>query len=145
MKALMTSSLAAKDHLISLSDEDVGYQNLAGAVGRLRFRTQPVLLLDMCQSAQLFPGVNESFVGLFLKLQAGTVIGTECEISPSLGRAFAELFMQAMFRNGRSAGEALLDAREELCRQGNPLGLVYTLYGRTTRTLARKLNMTEEE
>jgi hypothetical protein len=138
MKALLTSSLTAKDHLISLSDEDVGYQDLVGEVGRSRFETQPVLFLDMCQSAQLFPGVNESFVALFLKLQASTVIGTECEISPALGRAFAEKFMEAMFQNGRSAGEALLDAREALAGQGNPLGLVYTLYGRATRTLVLK-------
>jgi hypothetical protein len=138
MKALMNSSLSANDDAIELSDGTVNYQELIASVGTTRMQTQPVFFLDMCQSAQLFPGMSESFVGLFLKLKAATVIGTECEISPALGHAFAEVFLDSMFLKGRTAGEALLDARGALARRRNPLGLVYTLYGRATRALVPK-------
>jgi hypothetical protein len=51
MKALMKSSLTAKDHAIELSDGTVNYQELAARVGMIRLQTQPVFFLDMCQSA----------------------------------------------------------------------------------------------
>ncbi len=139
MRALMNSNLTAKDHAIELSDGTVTYQELVARVGEIRLKSQPVFLLDMCQSAQLFPGMTENFVGLFLKLRAATIIGTECEISPALGYAFADTFLESMFLKGRTTGEALLDAREALARRRNPLGLVFTLYGRATRALVPRM------
>jgi hypothetical protein len=144
MKALKMSSLNARDHTIDLSDGTVAYVDLADRVSDCRFATQPVFLLDMCESAQLFPGHSENFVALFLKLKASAVVGTECEISPALGQAFADVFIDAMLLRGRSVGEALLDARQALAARRNPLGLVYTLYGQATRSLVPRAGLGEK-
>ncbi|MCG6204044.1 hypothetical protein LPW26_05310 [Rhodopseudomonas sp. HC1] len=138
LRELLRSNLAATDHEIKFADISIQYQPFAALVSNLKFHSQPVLLMNMCQSAQLFPGASECFVALFLKLKAAAVIGTECEISPALGEAFGRSFIAAMMHDGTTVGEALLDARNALIAQNNPLGLVYTLYGQATRSLIPK-------
>jgi hypothetical protein len=137
LKEMLRSSLTASDHTINL-DEEIAYQTLAARLAGARFESQPIVFLNMCQSAQFFPGVQENFAALFLKLKAATVIGTECEISPALGEAFAGFFIDHMVETGSTAGEALLDARNKLFERKNPLGLVYTLYGHAGRSLVPK-------
>lgn len=138
IRAMLRSNMNATDHTINLTDEIVKYQEFVGVLGSARFESQPIVFLDICQSAQFFPGMFENFVALFLKLRAATVIGTECEISPALGECFARSFVDQLVRNGSTAGEALLDARNSLFSQKNPLGLVFTLYGRGNRSLVPK-------
>ena len=59
---------------------------------------------------------------------AAGVMGIEITVFEQLAVAFAEAFLQHFMVEGRTAGEAIRAARLALLQQGNPLGLVYTLY-----------------
>jgi CHAT domain len=88
----------------------------------------PIVFLNMCQSAVLWPGVSGSFVRLFLDRQASAVLGTECTIPENVADEFGRVVITNLFQ-GESLGTSLLHAREELARSNNLLGLAYTLYG----------------
>ena len=89
---------------------------------------QPVVLLNMCQSAQVMPGLKHSFVQFFLQRRARSVIGTECPMTPVFAHPFSERLLRE-FLAGRPLGEALRRTRAHFMREGNPLGLAYTLHG----------------
>jgi hypothetical protein len=94
-----------------------------------RFRTPPLVMLNMCESAQLSPTLSDSFVNFFLDRGAPTVIGTESPMTVTFAHAFAESLLTGIFR-GQRAGAAILATRQQfLSAATNPLGLAYTLYG----------------
>lgn len=97
----------------------------------VRLNRNPIVILNMCQSAQVLPGISESFVTFFLDRKARSVIGTECPMT----NEFAHPFSQQLFKElleGRTLGEALRQARRYFIDKRNPLGLAYTLFGSAT-------------
>lgn len=100
-----------------------------------RLPRAPVVLLNMCESAQISPSLSDSFVHFFLDRGARSVIGTECPMTVSFAHPFAEELLSRLFC-GVEIGEALLGARQAfLERAANPLGLAYTLYGSATEAI----------
>jgi hypothetical protein len=90
--------------------------------------SSPVVILNMCDSAQVTPVLTESFIDFFLKRGAQAVLGTECSIRPVfadfVGRQLVADLLQA-----RTVGQALRRIRETAARRRNLLGLAYTLFG----------------
>jgi hypothetical protein len=91
---------------------------------------RPLVLLNMCRSAQVMPGLSTGFVQFFLyRARARGVLGTECPISPVFADAFARELLPRLLA-GSPLGAALREARQALLdAHGNPLGLAYTLWG----------------
>ena len=50
----------------------------------------PLVLLNMCESAQVTPSLSDSFVQFFLDRGAPCVIGTECPMTVTFAHPFAE-------------------------------------------------------
>ena len=96
-----------------------------------QFSHHPVIVLNMCESAQLVPSLRESFIDFFLNRGAAAVIGTECPITIAFAHPFAEVLLSGLL-HGDDVGEALRSARRALLDLRNPLGLAYTLYGLAT-------------
>ena len=92
---------------------------------------EPLVVLNMCESAQRSPLLSESFVHFFLDRGAAAVLGTECPMTVEFAHPFSEFFLDALLR-GDEVGEALLRSRRKFLKMKNPLGLAYTLYGRDT-------------
>lgn len=97
-------------------------------VDEISLQREPVVILNMCQSAQVMPGLQYSFVQFFLHRRARSVIGTECPISTVFAHPFSERLLRE-FLGGCTLGEALRRARAHFMQQRNPLGLAYTLFG----------------
>jgi hypothetical protein len=100
-----------------------------------RLTSQPVVILNLCESAEIYPALTDSFIQFFLSHGASTVIGTECEMTTAFAHPFSEQLLGGFFA-GRNVGQVLLDARRHFIDLGNPLGLAYTLYGSATTRLA---------
>ncbi|HEV2323107.1 MAG TPA: hypothetical protein VGS10_04045 [Terracidiphilus sp.] len=94
----------------------------------LKLGKRPIVLLSMCESAQLTPSLRESFIHFFLDRGAIAVIGTECSMRPLFAHHFAKELLERLL-TGSTLGEAMLDVRLYFLRQRNPLGFAYTLFG----------------
>lgn len=93
--------------------------------------TQPLVFLNMCESAQITPSLSEGFIYLFLNRKARAVIGTECMMTVEFAHPFAKSVLERLLA-GDSLGQAMLTARREFIKLRNPLGLAYTLFGSAT-------------
>lgn len=91
------------------------------------FSQQPLVLLNACDSANYAPDSFENLIKFFCDSGAVGVIGTQCEVRELLASAFALQFFTAFLRQ-KPAGQALFEARQALLRQGDPRGLVYSLF-----------------
>ena len=127
--------------LISSPDFDPDESWIGLSSGRLFLRDMrvetvnlvrsPIVFLNMCQSAQVMPGLTDSFVSFFLERNARSVLGTECPMTTAFAHPFSEqLFGE--FLAGRQLGEALRRARCHFMAKKNPLGLAYSLFGSAT-------------
>jgi hypothetical protein len=87
----------------------------------------PLIILNGCETMALTPDLVHGFMGKLRNLGASGIVGTEVKVWSDLARPFGEQLLEALL-SGEAAGEALLRLRRNLQRQGNPLGLVYTLY-----------------
>jgi hypothetical protein len=134
-----TSGLKSLYDLVTSDEYDIDESWIRLSGGRLflrelmpidevDLRRRPVVILNMCASAQVMPGLQYSFVQFFLHRRARCVIGTECPISTVFAHPFSEVLLRE-FLAGRTLGEALRRARVHFMRERNPLGLAYTLYG----------------
>jgi len=98
-------------------------------------KRQPIVFLNMCQSAELLPSRSRGLVRVFLDHNASAVVGTECPMTAVFANAFAEQVFNFLF-SGDDIGTALWKARRHFLSQlSNPLGLAYTLYGRAVHRL----------
>jgi hypothetical protein len=97
----------------------------------LRFEKKPVVLLNMCESAQLTPSLRESFIHFFLDRGAVAVVGTECSMCPLFAHHFAKELLAGLLA-GEALGKVMVEARRKFLNQRNPLGLAYTLFGSPT-------------
>jgi hypothetical protein len=135
------SGLQALYKLISDPDFQPDESWIALTMGRLKLqelraqpmnlRRSPVVFLNMCQSAQVMPGLADSFVALFLERRARAVLGTECPMTTVFAHPFSEQVLRKFFA-GSSLGESLRLARQHFMNQQNPLGLAYSLFGAAT-------------
>lgn len=95
----------------------------------------PLVFLNMCESAQVFPTISEGLIDVFLKRGARTVIGTEMPMLPHFADLFSRRFFERfLYRSGTDgaspdAGAVLLELRRTFLNQKNPLGFAYTLFG----------------
>jgi hypothetical protein len=96
-----------------------------------RFLSEPLVILNMCESAQVTPSLVDSFIHFFLDRGALSVLGTECPMTIEFAHPFAEKFLHDLLA-GSQAGQALLNARRHFMKINNPLGLAYTLFGSAT-------------
>ncbi len=93
--------------------------------------SRPVVILNMCESAQATPSLSDSFIHFFLDRGATTVLGTECPMTVEFAHPLSERLLNDVL-SGSSIGVALLAARRHFMTLHNPLGLAYTLFGSTT-------------
>jgi CHAT domain-containing protein len=100
--------------------------------------SQPLVILNLCESAQVSPSLSESFVQFFLSHGATTVIGTECVMTTAFAHPFSEQLLKGILA-GRDVGQVLLEARRYFMDRKNPLGLAYTLYGSAATKLQRAI------
>ena len=63
---------------------------------------RPLVILNLCESAQLTPALADSFVHFFLDRGASAVVGTECPMTIEFAHPFAERLLCELF--GRCAG-----------------------------------------
>jgi CHAT domain-containing protein len=98
-----------------------------GAIAHLPLK--PLVFLNACGSAHKDPRRVYSWPEWFLQTGHCAVIGPETLVPDDAAAQYACFFYEALFSQ-RTAGEALVLARRELLHQyGNPLGLLYVLYG----------------
>ncbi len=103
----------------------------------------PLIFLNMCESAEFYPGANDNLVDVFLDRGAGGVVGTEMPMLTVFGdlmaRRFFELYLGADSAQdgseGRTIGRVFWQLRREFLDQGNPLAFAYTYYGDATTRL----------
>jgi hypothetical protein len=90
--------------------------------------TRPLVLLNMCDSAQVTPSLKKSFIDFFLKRQASAVVGTECSVRPIFADFVGRELLPELI-HGKPIGEALLRIRQKAAQRKNLMGLAYTLFG----------------
>jgi hypothetical protein len=101
----------------------------AEPAAKLAPKPRPLVFLNTCGSAVPHLASRVSFPEFFLDRQSLGVVGALCDISDDVAAHFAAVFYEALLK-GRTIGEAIYDARWHLMdRHGNPLGLLYTVYG----------------
>jgi CHAT domain-containing protein len=89
-------------------------------------KPRPLVFLNGCHTTVLDARTTLDFVtGFVQNANACGVVGTEVTVFEPLAGAFARRFMDR-FLGGTVVGQAVRDARLDLLREGNPLGLVYT-------------------
>src|SRR5208282_1746469 len=93
-----------------------------------RLAMQPLVILNMCDSAQVTPSLSQSFIDFFLSRGARAVIGTECSMRPIFADFVCRKLLSALFQ-AQPIGEALRQIRIEAAARKNLLGLAYTLFG----------------
>jgi hypothetical protein len=95
---------------------------------------RPIVILNMCDSAQVTPSLSLSFIDFFLTRGARAVVGTECSVRP----VFVDFVGRELFGailNAQPLGEALRAVRVEAAENRNLLGLAYTLFGAADATV----------
>jgi hypothetical protein len=104
----------------------------------VRLVKRPIVILNMCESAQITPTLDVSFIHFFLSRHSRTVIGTECAMRPVFSQAFCTILMRRIMADV-PVGEALLETRRAFLTRNNPLGLAFSLYGAATAAFERTL------
>jgi hypothetical protein len=89
----------------------------------------PMIFMNACESSVLEAEIASSFPDFFLQQGNRAFIGTETAIPDDVSAKFSQYFYSALW-GGATVGLALNAAKWELLENhGNPLGLLYTLYG----------------
>lgn len=105
----------------------------------LRFAQNPLLFLNACRTMTNPEYLNqgESFPRSFLKLGAGAVVATACDIPDAFAMEFANKFYELFLGDTPlPASEALRQARWHFIKNhNNPLGLAYGLYAHNDLTV----------
>ena len=97
----------------------------------------PVVLLNMCESAQVTPGLSESFIEYFIDRHARAVIGTETSTTPRFAHEVVAGLLSLFLDEKVELGEALRRMRQRYGKEGDLFGLVYTLFGDGSVHVAR--------
>ncbi len=116
---------------ICLSTGEIYLEDLNRSKSNYSLKNNPIVILNMCESAQITPTLSEGFIPFFLGRKATAVIGTECPMTADFAHPFADNLLISLLA-GDNIGIALLKARRSFLKSGEfmaPLGLAYTLYG----------------
>ena len=111
--------------------------------------SRPLVFLNMCESAQLYPEISEGLIDVFLKKGACAVIGTEIPMLPSFADLFSREVLGRIFHHQdsdtkpMSVGQALYEVRRNFLEKNNPLGFAYTIFGDTSIRLSQSLYATQ--
>ena len=105
--------------------------------------SRPLVILNMCESAQVTPSLSDSFIDFFLDRGARGVIGTECSMTIEFANVFSESLLTGLLA-GETIGTALLNARRKFIGLRNPLGLAYTLFGSAAASFAPPILVEEQ-
>ncbi|MGT2500731.1 CHAT domain-containing protein [Bradyrhizobium guangxiense] len=103
----------------------------------VKLAKHPLVFLNGCNTAAFSPDALSPFIRKLVRdCDVAGVIGTEIPVFELLAGEMASQFLKR-FLDGQQAGQALLASRLNLLARGNPLGLVYTLYGVAELTLVQ--------
>jgi hypothetical protein len=92
-----------------------------------RDKPRPLVILNACETVAMVPERAGELMLQLRFLGSGGVVGTEIEVRTELAREVGVRLVESILE-GRSLGEAFLDLRRQLLREGNPLGLAYTYH-----------------
>lgn len=133
-KLLNNARLDGSDTAVKLTKSTVPLKNFEQHADF--FVSEPLIFLNMCESALIYPSATKGFVAYFLNRFAGAVIGTECPVPPLFADKLAQLMLPDLIEQ-QPAGEVLLAARNRMWKEyENPLGLAYSLWGRSETEVA---------
>ena len=115
---------------------DIRLRDLNEALKALTFKRRkkrnwllPLVFLNACGSSKIDYAAAASLPEFFLAQQNRAFIGTETNMPDLVAAQLSEYFYLELI-SGASVGEALNQAKRQLVLlHGNPLGLLYTLYG----------------
>jgi hypothetical protein len=93
----------------------------------IAIRDFPLVVLNACKMGNMNPMDVHYFAGDFIRYGALGVIATEAEVPDDLAADFTEHLYDHLL-DEKFLGESVLLARQELLKQGNPVGLLYALY-----------------
>jgi hypothetical protein len=92
-------------------------------------RDRAVVVMNACASSRTDPSTANSFAQWFLAHGHRAFVGTETDVPDQIAAHFALRFYKRLL-DERTLGDSLVWARRDLLRDlGNPLGLLYVLYG----------------
>jgi hypothetical protein len=97
----------------------------------------PLVFLNMCESAEFYPGATDNLVDVFLERGARGVIGTEMPMLTVFGDLMARQFFELYLSpdpghdgsEGQTIGRVLWLLRRRFLDRGNPLAFAYTYFG----------------
>jgi hypothetical protein len=100
----------------------------------------PLIILNLCESAEFYPGISDNFIDIFLERRVSSVIGTDMPMLTAFGDVWARRLFERYFGpcesglverrgEGPTIGEVLLHLRREFADRGNPLAFAYIHYG----------------
>jgi hypothetical protein len=96
-----------------------------------------LVILNACESAAYDPELIYGFLGKLKLMGASGVVGTEVKVFIKFARPFGLLLLHDLL-SGCTLGEAALNARRHFERQGNPLGMIYSIYAPANLHLHRE-------
>lgn len=95
----------------------------------LKLERKPLVILNMCESAQVLPTLSSGFIPFFSQLGARGILGTECPMLAPFAAAFGQKLIERLGQ-GEAIGDILPALRRHFIEEErNPLGLAYTYYG----------------
>jgi CHAT domain-containing protein len=119
-----------------VSDEfPVSLQDMA--IHDIFIHSHPLVILNACRTGNINPRHTAHFAGAFLRYGARGVVATECMVPDDFAADFAEQLYRHLLR-GESLGESMLAARRFFLGQGNPSGLLYSMYAAPSIRLVRQ-------
>jgi hypothetical protein len=90
---------------------------------------KPLVVLNMCESAQVLPTLSSGFIPFFSQIGARGILGTECPMLAPFAAAFGQRVLERLAA-GEKIGDILPALRLQFIEEErNPLGLAYTYYG----------------
>ncbi|MHB8054310.1 MAG: CHAT domain-containing protein [Candidatus Aminicenantales bacterium] len=94
------------------------------------FKSQPIVILNACETGTQGTGNanNNGFIGALTRAGARAVIATEAPVWANFAQYFGKDLIDFL-AEGNDAQSALRMARLKHLKDGNPLGLLYSLYG----------------
>jgi|GEM_PF-1159831 len=108
------------------------YEQLARKIVNVNHWTDdphPLIFLINCSNAEMNVSSLSSIVKGFHFAGATAVVGTECDITSSLGARFVNEVMDSIYNRNMELGEAIQQFNKNLFASGIPLAFVFTCFG----------------
>ncbi len=107
------------------------------------FANRPIVFLNTCNGAVMDSAFRKSFIDAFTHLGAVAVIAPQAEVRTAFALRFASDFFEGLF-NGMtelmSLGDVAYRVRVAAWAEGEPSGLLYSIYSLVLVFFQRKLN-----